>query len=131
MLKKIITILSLSTLSLFAMKVETINNLDEIKIRNGNYIITDQNKTFSFNKIKDKYVAFELKDDLIFNNDFHTGIKIENNKLFIYETYNIFTKEYGKVYEEWAIENYTGIMETNNVCYKLNNNKHSLLLCTY
>lgn len=130
MIKKIIIALSLSTISLFAMKSEVIQNLDEIKLKNGEYIITNQNKLFSFNKQKDNFVAFKLENNLIYNDNFHTGIKIENNTLILYDTYNIFTQEYGKVYEKWKIEDYQGIMETNNTCYKLINKQYNLLLCT-
>lgn len=118
-------ITSLLGLSLFA------NNNNEIKLANGNYnISTNKEKAFIFNNKKVNFVAFKIEGNVISNENFTTGFKLENNILSLYDSFNPFTNEYGKVIEEWEISNANLNVLTRNTCYNISNKKENLLLCT-
>lgn len=121
MLKKTILICLLIVSSSFAK--------DNVKLKETHYIITNKDKLFTFNGISDKYVEFRIDKNIIFNKTFNTGFTLENNKLKIYQSYNVFVNKYSEKFEEWHIDFLDNNKLLNKNCYKLYNNKYDLLLC--
>lgn len=122
MIKKILLIVLLSLSSLMAKE-------DIIKLKERSYIITNKNKLFTFNGISDKFVEFKIDKNIIFNKNFNTGFTLEDNKLKIYQSYNIFTNEYSKKFEEWNLSKLEKNQLLKSECYKLFNKKYELTLC--
>lgn len=121
MIKKLV-LLSIFSLSLFS----------DTTLDKGTYTLTNKDKFFEFNGIRDKYFQFKIKNNFIYNKDFDSYYRLEENgELSLYKYYDKDTLVTSNKKEIWYIKNNNNDKKffNNKNCLHLTNDKYELLFC--
>lgn len=101
-------------------------------LEKGTYSLTNKDRFFEFNGIRDKYFIFKIKENFIYNKDFDSYYRLEENgELSLFKYYDKDTLVTSNKKEIWLIknDNYNKSYYNKNNCKLLTNNIYELTFC--